>query len=277
VEVAHVGDSRAYLIHEGQIFQLTRDHSMVQQMVDAQMLTPAQAAAHPDANKITRALGIDDEVEVEVRPQPIAFVAGDTFLLCTDGLTDLVESPEILQIAGSDPPAQAVGKLVDLANARGGHDNITVLILRARESASTPVGVVAATVVQTMPQTMPPAVAPPPVIPPAPPSTVPPSQAQANRAIVIVAVLLAGLGLFAAIVVMYMHIRDRGGQSKQVNPALSGPLPIGTMPSSVVSLTPQPLPEFPDAGEAPDADAPVLAPLRPPSVRHSRRPAPSAN
>jgi PPM family protein phosphatase len=135
-EVAHVGDSRCYMIHGTQIFQITKDHSMVQKLVDAQILTPAQAAVHPDANQILRALGSSAEVEVEVRAQTIAHVAGDAFVLCSDGLCDLVDSAEILKLATSAPPAQAAGQLVDLANARGGHDNITVMILRARESVA---------------------------------------------------------------------------------------------------------------------------------------------
>jgi serine/threonine protein phosphatase PrpC len=134
-EVAHVGDSRAYLAQGGQIFQITRDHSMVEEMVQAKILTPEQAAVHPDANKITRALGIEDDVEVDVRPQALAHVAGDTFVLCSDGLSDLVDAQEILRIVSSDPPAQAAGKLVDLANARGGHDNVTVVVVRPRTSA----------------------------------------------------------------------------------------------------------------------------------------------
>ena len=146
-EIAHVGDSRVYMVHQGQIFQVTRDHSMVQEMVEAKILTPDQAAVHPDANKITRALGIDDDVEVEVRPQAIAHVAGDSFILCSDGLSDLVDSPEILGIVSSNPPAQAAGKLVDLANAHGGYDNITVVIVRPRTSApAVSTGTVAMTV-----------------------------------------------------------------------------------------------------------------------------------
>ncbi len=148
-EIAHVGDSRAYLVHEGQIFRVTRDHSIVQELVERGLLTPQQAAHHPDANRITRALGIAPEVQAEVRPTPILHVAGDTFVLCSDGLSDLVEEHEILAIVGSEPPAQAVGKLVDLANARGGHDNITVVVLRARESAAVQAGMVAPTVAQT--------------------------------------------------------------------------------------------------------------------------------
>jgi PPM family protein phosphatase len=144
-----VGDSRAYLVHEGQIFRVTKDHSMVQELVDLGLLTPAQAAHHPDANRITRALGMTEDVEVDLRPTPVHHVAGDAFVLCSDGLSDLVEDHEILAIVGAEPAAQAVGKLIDLANARGGHDNVTVMVLRARESAAGVAPSVAPTVVQT--------------------------------------------------------------------------------------------------------------------------------
>lgn len=150
-EVAHVGDSRCFLVHGSQIFQVTKDHSMVQQLVDAGFLTPAQAATHPNANQITRALGMQQEVDVDVRPNPISYVTGDVFVLCSDGLSDLVEPPEILQVVGTDPPAQAAGKLVELANARGGHDNITVAIVRAKVSASAQPTLVSATIADTLP------------------------------------------------------------------------------------------------------------------------------
>ena len=134
-EVAHVGDSRLYLVHAGAISQVTRDHSMVQEMVDRNLIRAEDAANHPDANKILRALGIAKEVEVDLRPEPLAYVTGDVLVLCSDGLSDLVEPAEILQIAGSQPPAQAAGQLVDLANARGGHDNITAMVMRMKSSA----------------------------------------------------------------------------------------------------------------------------------------------
>ncbi|MBX3198174.1 MAG: protein phosphatase 2C domain-containing protein [Labilithrix sp.] len=135
VEVAHVGDSRLYLVHAGTISQVTRDHSMVQEMVDRNLIRAEDAAKHPDANKILRALGIAKDVDVELRAEPIAYVAGDVLILCSDGLSDLVEPAEILEIAGSHPPLQAAGQLVDLANARGGHDNITAMVIRMKASA----------------------------------------------------------------------------------------------------------------------------------------------
>jgi PPM family protein phosphatase len=137
-EIAHVGDSRAYLIHHGQVSRVTRDHSLVQELLDRGLLTPEQAASHPDANRITRALGMAPKVEIDLTPQPMKQAVGDAFVLCTDGLSDLVEDHEIHAIVGGEPAVQAVVKLVDLANARGGHDNITVLVLRAQANALEP-------------------------------------------------------------------------------------------------------------------------------------------
>lgn len=149
-EIAHVGDSRVYLVHAGAISQVTRDHSMVQELVDRKIIKAEDAQKHPDANKILRALGIAKDVDVDVRAEPIAYVAGDVFILCSDGLSDLVTPAEILEVAGSHAPAQAAGRLVDLANARGGHDNITALVVRTKTSATANA---APTIVKTMPLT----------------------------------------------------------------------------------------------------------------------------
>lgn len=135
-EVAHVGDSRIYLVRGVECMQITRDHSAVQLMVDAGVLTPEQAKVHPEANKITRALGIEAEVEVELRPNAFAYAPGDTFVLCSDGLSDLLEPEDFVRLVGGVPLAQAAGQLVDLANARGGHDNITALLVRAKGASS---------------------------------------------------------------------------------------------------------------------------------------------
>src|SRR5262249_1980371 len=111
---------------------------------------------------------------------------------------------------------------------------------------------------------------PPAVIPPAPPSVVP-SQPPGGKASVVAGLVLSAIGIVIALIVFYMHARDRGGHTKDVNPALSGPLQALTSnPAPVVSLRPQPLEGIPDAGDG-DAGAP-LAPLTAPSVRHSRRP-----
>lgn len=140
LDVAHVGDSRAYCIRAGQIYPLTRDHSVVQSMVDSGMISEAEAIGHPEANKITRALGMAPEVEVEVRPEPMELFSGDMFLQSSDGLTDLVLAPDILrsvrQTMTNGTFAQACRQLVELANDRGGHDNITVQMVRIIDTAA---------------------------------------------------------------------------------------------------------------------------------------------
>lgn len=131
-DVAHVGDSRVYLVRPSAIQRLTRDHSMVQQMVDAGVLNPEDAAHHPEANKITRALGMTPEVEVEVSPEPVPLAKGDALLLATDGLTDLLSDADILAVVQrrlASGPAVVCQELIALANERGGHDNVTVQVL----------------------------------------------------------------------------------------------------------------------------------------------------
>ena len=144
VEVAHVGDSRAYFIRNGHIWPLTKDHSVVQQLLDQGAITPEQAVLHPEGNKITRALGMKPDTEVELREPPLLQAVGDIFVLATDGLCDLVRTDEIgtvvVQAASLDLAGQ---NLVAMANARGGHDNITVLLARVL-----PPGSVAATLTQ---------------------------------------------------------------------------------------------------------------------------------
>jgi serine/threonine protein phosphatase PrpC len=134
LDVAHVGDSRAYIIRSNQIYPLTRDHSMVQGLIDAGYITEEQAIGHPDSNKITRALGMKPEVDVELRPEPMEVFPGDLMLQASDGLTDLALGPDILaatrQALASGDLTYACNQLVRLANDRGGHDNITVQIVR---------------------------------------------------------------------------------------------------------------------------------------------------
>ena len=131
-EVAHVGDSRAYLIRAMQIHAITRDHSMVQDMVDAGLLRAEEASRHPEANKITRALGMGPMVDVELRPTPLVHQRGDIFLLASDGLVDLVMPQDILNVVSRAMQTRSIDaackQLVAMANARGGHDNITVQI-----------------------------------------------------------------------------------------------------------------------------------------------------
>lgn len=166
VEVAHVGDSRGYIIRAGQIYPITRDHSMVQGMIDAGLLTEEQAVGHPDGNKITRALGMKPEVEVEVRPEPMECYPGDIFILSSDGLTDMARNHEILgatkQALASGNLDHACATLVQFANDRGGHDNITVQMARVVELAPK--------VSATIPQAPSPMASPVPGISPAAPA-----------------------------------------------------------------------------------------------------------
>jgi len=127
--IAHVGDSRCYrLTPKGDFQRMTKDHSRVQEMVDAGWITPDDAAQSEVKNVITRALGIERTAQADVSG-PLSFANGDRFLLCSDGLTDMLSDVDIASILGRvDKPQEAAEELVNLANLRGGHDNITVCI-----------------------------------------------------------------------------------------------------------------------------------------------------
>ena len=131
MSIAHVGDSRAYLIRDGKLSRITNDHSWVFEQVQAGMITEAEAERHPLRNVITRALGGALEVTpdaTEVQPKD-----GDLFLLCSDGLTGMVPEDEILRIVTETSDLEAACKqLIDTANSRGGLDNITAVLVRTR-------------------------------------------------------------------------------------------------------------------------------------------------
>ena len=124
--LAHTGDSRAYLISADQVTPVTRDHSWVAELVRSGDLTPAEAEAHPWRNRITRALGMKESAEVEERT--IELAPCDVLLLCSDGLTRHVAEDEILDVVTHHAVPEAAQRLVDLANERGGMDNISVVI-----------------------------------------------------------------------------------------------------------------------------------------------------
>lgn len=136
--VANVGDSRAYLIRAGQIQQISQDHSFVAEQVVAGLLTPAEARSSVHRNMITRALGHQQEVQVDLFTLPIQ--VGDMVLLSTDGLHGVVEEHDMAQVALTLPPEAAVRRLVELANAGGGPDNITVILvcIDSLEASDTP-------------------------------------------------------------------------------------------------------------------------------------------
>ncbi|HEV2718786.1 MAG TPA: Stp1/IreP family PP2C-type Ser/Thr phosphatase [Thermoanaerobaculia bacterium] len=130
MSVAHVGDSRAYLVRDGQLSRLTNDHSWVFEQVQAGMLTEEEAEKHPLRNVITRALGgalsvIPDASEVASKP-------GDVYLLCSDGLTGMLPEEEILRVVNEnkDDLERACQELIDRANERGGLDNVTAILVK---------------------------------------------------------------------------------------------------------------------------------------------------
>jgi serine/threonine protein phosphatase PrpC len=129
LQLAHVGDSRAYLLRDGSLEQLTVDHTVVGELVRRGRLTPEQAAIHPERSILTRAVGLDPTVPVDL-PDPLELRAGDRVLLCSDGLTEAVGDPDIATIlATAADGAAACRSLIDAANAAGGPDNITVVLL----------------------------------------------------------------------------------------------------------------------------------------------------
>jgi PPM family protein phosphatase len=137
VTYGHVGDSRLYLLRQGIIIQLTRDQSYVQQMVDTGVITAEQAKTHPSKNILTSALGSDSAVKADFAEAPMPLLAGDMLLLCTDGLHGLVDDEEMLAATTENSPRDACRKLVDLAKQRGGHDNITIQVIRIEGTSAT--------------------------------------------------------------------------------------------------------------------------------------------
>jgi serine/threonine protein phosphatase PrpC len=126
--IGQVGDSRVYLVRNGQLHQLTKDHSYVQEQVDAGFLTPEQARYHPYSNVITRCVGAADSVEPDVFTGSV--LAGDLFLVASDGLTGMVDDRRLLQLLMQrQPPQRIVDLLIREANGRGGLDNITAIVV----------------------------------------------------------------------------------------------------------------------------------------------------
>jgi PPM family protein phosphatase len=136
--VIHVGDSRAYLLRDGRLHQLTRDQTLVQTLVDLGELTPEGASSHPLRHVLTHALGLH-QGRVKVEAQRLKLRDGDCLLVCTDGLTEMAPNEQISQVLlRAEPAADGCRNLVDLALEKGGKDNITVIIARYRLPAKEP-------------------------------------------------------------------------------------------------------------------------------------------
>jgi len=134
LSLAHVGDSRAYLLRAGSMDQLTADHSLVAEKVRVGILTPQEADASELQSVLTRAVGTNNSVEVDTDEQVL--LVGDFVLLCSDGLTRMVTDPEIASTLLTSTSAQeSADRLVDLANENGGVDNVSVIVLHVAEKS----------------------------------------------------------------------------------------------------------------------------------------------
>ncbi len=132
--LGHIGDSRCYRLRGNELVQLTKDHSLLQEQLDAGLITPEQAATSLNRNLVTRALGVEDTVLLEVNEHRVD--AGDIYLMCSDGLSDMVHDDGILAIlSDAGPLEQKTLQLVEAANGGGGRDNISVLLVSAKEAA----------------------------------------------------------------------------------------------------------------------------------------------
>jgi len=134
ISIAHVGDSRAYRMRDGQLDQVTLDHSLLQELVDRGFYSEEEAQRSTNRNYVTRALGVEPTVEVEVHEHEV--LPEDIYLLCSDGLSDMVEDDDIhLTISTFNDSLEVVGQqLVDLANDHGGRDNVSVMLAQVKEA-----------------------------------------------------------------------------------------------------------------------------------------------
>lgn len=127
--LVHAGDSRAYCSHNGKLTQLTKDHSLVQEMVNEGVISKGEAENHPNKNVVTRAIGATQNIEPEVQEDPTKLSAGDKFLLCSDGLWGSISSKDMEGILHREKPKAATKRLIELAKENGGQDNITVQVI----------------------------------------------------------------------------------------------------------------------------------------------------
>jgi protein phosphatase len=139
VAIGHVGDSRAYLLRDGSIEQLTQDHSLVAELVESGVLTPEEAETHPQRSAITRALGTEPSVDVDAFT--VAGMPGDVFLICSDGLSTMVADDDVAAVVAEagDDLTGAADRLIAAANAGGGVDNVTVILFELEEGDPEPV------------------------------------------------------------------------------------------------------------------------------------------
>jgi protein phosphatase len=134
--LAHIGDSRAYLLRDGELHQVSKDHSWVEDAVDQGIITREQARTHPNRNVITRAIGLDQQPQIATSAMPLA--DGDLLLLCSDGLNSMIPDEDIHRILTSSGQEEVCQALIDAANNQGGHDNTTVVVANVGARRKTP-------------------------------------------------------------------------------------------------------------------------------------------
>ena len=128
IRYAHVGDSRAYLYREGDLTQITSDHTVVAEYLRRGTITPDEVATHPQRSLITRALGLQPDIEIDTGEEPVR--SGDRLLLCSDGVNVMIDDDSIADSLDLETPEEAVWDLVEKANRAGGHDNITAIVVQ---------------------------------------------------------------------------------------------------------------------------------------------------
>jgi protein phosphatase len=128
VVVGHVGDSRLYRLRRGELLQLTRDHTLLQEQLDRGLLTPEAARLSPVRGMLTRALGVEPTVQPDLASYPA--LSGDVYLMCSDGVTDMVADHELMAFMAEEDLQAAADRVVELANQRGGRDNISLILAR---------------------------------------------------------------------------------------------------------------------------------------------------
>lgn len=129
IYLGHVGDSRAYLLKGDQVIQLSNDHTLVQHLLDTGQITEEESLSHPQRNVVTRAMGTSPKLQADFLKHQLRFAVGDRLVICSDGLYEYVREHELKQILTHHKMSQASQSLIDLAKQRGGHDNISVLIV----------------------------------------------------------------------------------------------------------------------------------------------------
>ncbi|MCK6434729.1 MAG: Stp1/IreP family PP2C-type Ser/Thr phosphatase [Burkholderiaceae bacterium] len=135
LRLGHVGDSRAYRWRAGQLVQITRDHSLLQEQIDAGLITPEQAAFSANKNLVTRAVGVEDTVLLESHQHEV--LAGDLYLMCSDGLSDMLDDATLAQMLQAHDALADMGRaLIDAANEAGGKDNISLVLVRVGGASS---------------------------------------------------------------------------------------------------------------------------------------------